>query len=112
YRENDKLVDTRAAGLEIFVRNPANGNVTAIDLDTVENYAQSLNRLGLTNFSAAAITAKLGTNKLSDIPAGKTLTDVLTGSGCLLAHCPPAHANYETIKDSLDAYQDGFRQVL
>ncbi|CAG8743270.1 11491_t:CDS:2, partial [Cetraspora pellucida] len=111
YRENDKLMDTRAAGLDIFALN-ADGVITAIDLDKVENYAQSLNRLGLTDFSTATITAKLGTNKLSDIPAGKTLTDLLTGSGCLLAHCSPAHANYDTIKDSLDAYQDGFRQIL
>ncbi|KLL04486.1 MAG: hypothetical protein MRERV_21c040 [Mycoplasmataceae bacterium RV_VA103A] len=109
YLENDKLLDIRAVGLEIFVRNNF-GDATAIDLDKVENYAQSLNRLGLTDFSAATITAKLGTNKLSDIPAGKTLTDLLTAG----ANCPnPAHhVDYDAIKDTLDAYQDGFRQVL
>jgi len=110
YRESDKLFDTRADGLEIFTYNPLTGNPLAIDLNLVENYAQAPNRLGLTDFSAATITAKLGTNKLSDIPSGKTLTDLLTAG----ATCPnPAHhANYNTINNTLNAYQDGFRQVL
>jgi hypothetical protein len=43
---------------------------------------------------------------LSDIPAGKTLTDLITATPtCPLTHCPPTHTNYNTIKSESDHYR-------
>lgn len=116
-KENDKLLDTRANGLDIFDRNPANGLVVALNLNKIENHAKSLTRLGLADFDQATIAGKLGTNKLSDIPLGKTLTDVLADSAwrtghacsapCGLAHCPDVshHTNYATLQTESQEYQ-------
>ncbi|CAG8637151.1 39835_t:CDS:1, partial [Gigaspora margarita] len=54
----------------IFVYNLVSSNAIAIDLNLAENYTQAPNCLGLTNFSTVTITAKLKTNKLSNIPTG------------------------------------------
>src|SRR5829696_3149820 len=77
-----------------------------LNLDKIEDYAKSLDRLGLPDFEKATIEDFLGTSKLNDIPAGKTLTDLITAvPTCPLAHCPPTHANYNTLKGESDHYQ-------
>ncbi|CAG8685960.1 9917_t:CDS:2, partial [Ambispora gerdemannii] len=100
--------DTRAAGLDIFDRNPANGNISGLNLDKIEDYAKSLQRLGLTDFQNATITQKLGTNKLSDIPTGKTLTDLLTATPiapCAVPCHNATHNDYNTRQTESEEYR-------
>jgi hypothetical protein len=79
-KENDKLMDVRANGIDIFDTDPATGNITGLNLDKIENYAKALDRLGLTDFDQTTINARLGTQKLSNIPVGKTLSDLISDS--------------------------------
>jgi hypothetical protein len=69
--------------LDVFIRDTNGIDIIGFDENRISDYAQAPNRLGLTDFQETTITNKLGTNTLNDIPAGKTLTDLLTAENDL-----------------------------
>ena len=122
-RSAKKCEKNQAAQKEKLKKAIEQGNMEGAKIyaqNVIREKNQALNALGLTDFNLATILAKLGTNKLSNIPLGKTLTDLIQDSqwktghncNCSTPHCNlNAHTDYNTRKTESEKYHRIFTKL-